>query len=77
MGAAKVLKNFFKNSQDAQTVIDILANQGIQWHFIPPAAPPFWRIVGGDRQVSKTSSFKGYQGRLTKFRGDKYPAMQN
>jgi len=67
VGAAKVLKTFFKNSQGAQTVIDVLANQGIQWHFIPPAATHFGRLWEAAVKSAKYHLFKVTKGVLLNF----------
>lgn len=67
VGAAKVLKNFFKNSQGAQTVVDVLANQGIQWHFIPPAAPHFGGLWKAAVKSAKHHLLKVTKGVLLNF----------
>jgi len=41
VGANKVLKQLFQLSKNNQSVVDEIASRGVQWHFIPPAAPHF------------------------------------
>ncbi|KAJ0184295.1 hypothetical protein K1T71_000718 [Dendrolimus kikuchii] len=56
VGANKILREFYSNG-----VEDFAANNGVKWHFIPPAAPNFggcWeRLVRSIKQKCRYSDF--------------------
>lgn len=41
VGVNKVLQNYFQLSNKNQYIPEVLANQGVQFHFNPPAVPHF------------------------------------
>lgn len=41
VGANRVLRAYLQSNNDSESVMDALANRGVQWHFSPPSAPHF------------------------------------
>lgn len=64
VGAHKVLKQYFSQSSKNQRVTDLMANQGIQWHFIPPSAPHFGGLWEAAVKSAKRLMLKITKGAL-------------
>lgn len=64
VGASKVLRNYFQKSKGVQSVVDVLANQGVQWHFIPPSAPHFGGLWEAAVKSAKHHLLKVTRGSL-------------
>lgn len=61
------LHKLISSKKHNQTVIDFLANDHIQWHFIPARSSPRRRSLGSYRKVHKFSfkaSFREFSGFL-------------
>lgn len=67
IGAKKILRNYFYNSSKNQSIADVMANRGVQWHFIPPAAPHFGGLWEAAVKSAKHHLLRITKGALLKF----------